>query len=112
MAEYELREADQGEDTWGEIIVNCFNGYMLAVYLRNNLQRQNIAGVSEALRMYCNLSEFQEITGKQLIVVRPCDDLLSLLHTFTNEDLMANLNFGHYVLDILNNLLRKDPSYI
>lgn len=62
--------------------------------------------------MFVHLSRGDDITAEQLIVTRDVDDPLELIKVFTQDNLAKGQTTGPYCLEILTNLLRKNPNYL
>lgn len=105
-------ESDDFEVSWSRLVENVLNGYMLGQFLIEAHQKKESKRVIHALKLFLNLSRSYEITGEQLIIVRPADDPLELLKVFTDINLLKGEKTGPACLEILATLLRKERSFL
>lgn len=94
------------------MVENVLNGFMLGEFLIEAHQRKEAKHVTHALKLFVCLARTYEVTGEQLIIVRPADDSLELLKVFTDISLLKGYKTGPACLEILGSLLRKDRNFL
>lgn len=105
-------ESDDYEISWSRLVENVLNGYMLGQFLVEAHQKKESKRIVHALKLFLNLSRSYEITGEQLIIVRPADNPLELLKVFTDINLLKGYKTGPACLEILATLLRKERGFL
>lgn len=105
-------EDDEFDPSFVSMIENMLNGYMLAQFIIEAQEKREKDHLVAGIKLLWHLARTHEVTGEQLVIVRPANDPLELLKVLTESSLLVGRATGRFCFEILQLLLRKDRNYL